>query len=151
MFPRCQRVYVSIVFRSQLIELLPHFLQPLCNGAVGFIAELLCNLRVRFAVFPEQESGLRLAKNLLTSGFLDIIELSKDVSIVEIDVRPEWVGKCLLELELRKRHRLNAVAIVQNGKTRTDIDPEEPLSADMKLVVIANVEKLNRLLKGGLS
>lgn len=103
------------------------------------------------AVFPERESGVRLAKNLLSSGFLDIIELSGDVSIVEIDVRPEWVGKSLLELELRKRHRLNVVAIVQNGKTRTDIDPEEPLAADMKLVVIANVEKLNRLLKGGLS
>ena len=37
--------------------------------------------------------------------------------------------KSLLELELRKRHRLNVVAIVQNGKTRTDIDPEEPLTA----------------------
>ena len=73
------------------------------------------------------------------------------MSIVEIDVRPDWIGKNLLELELRKRHRLNVVAIVQNGKTRTDIDPEETLAADMKLVVIANVEKLNRLLKGGLS
>ena len=103
------------------------------------------------AVQPERDSGIRLAKNLLSSGFLDDIELSRDVSIVEIDVRPDWIGKNLLELELRKRHRLNVVAIVQNGKTRTDIDPEETLAADMKLVVIANVEKLNRLLKGGLS
>ena len=103
------------------------------------------------AVYPERDSGIRLAKNLLSSGFLDVIELSRDVSIVEIDVRPDWIGKNLLELELRKRHRLNVVAIVQNGKTRTDIDPEETLAADMKLVVIANVEKLNRLLKGGLS
>ena len=103
------------------------------------------------AVFPERESGIRQAKNLLSAGFLDIIELSRDVSIIEIDVMPEWVGKSLLELELRKRHRLNVVAIVQNGKTRTDIDPEEPLAADMKLIVISNVEKLNRLLKGGVS
>ena len=103
------------------------------------------------AVFPERESGARLAKNLLSSGFLDIIDLSRDVSIVEIDVRPEWVGKSLLELELRKWHRMNVVAIVQNGKTQTDIDPEEPLTADMKLVVIANVDKLNRLLKTGQS
>ena len=103
------------------------------------------------AVFPEQESGIRLAKNLLSSGFLDLIELSSDMSIVEINVRPEWVGKNLLELELRKRHKLNVVALVQSGNTITDIDPEEPLAANMKLVVIANVEKLNRLLKGGLA
>ena len=40
-------------------------------------------------VFPENESGIRLAKNLLSSSFMDIIELSKDVSMVELDVRPE--------------------------------------------------------------
>ena len=44
-------------------------------------------------VFPESESGIRLAKNLLSSGFIDIIELSKDVSMVELEVKPEWEGK----------------------------------------------------------
>ena len=118
-------------------------------------SEMNCQILLKVgadrAVFPERESGNRLAANLLSSGFLDIIDLSKDVSIVEIDVRPEWVGKSLLELELRKRLRLNVVAIVQNGKTQTNIDPELPLVADTKLVVIADVEKLNQLLKGGLS
>ena len=33
-------------------------------------------------VFPENESGIRLAKNLLSSGFIDMISLSKDVSMV---------------------------------------------------------------------
>ena len=30
-------------------------------------------------VFPETESGIRLAKNLISSGFIDMISLSKDV------------------------------------------------------------------------
>ena len=34
-------------------------------------------------VFPESESGTRLAKNLLSSGFMDIMDISKDVSVVE--------------------------------------------------------------------
>ena len=38
-------------------------------------------------VFPENESGVRLAKNLLSSGFIDMISLSKDVSMIELDVR----------------------------------------------------------------
>ena len=46
-------------------------------------------------VLPESESGVRLAKNLLTSGLIDLIELSPDVSMVELDVRPEWAGKSL--------------------------------------------------------
>ena len=46
-------------------------------------------------VLPENESGIRLAKNLLSSGFVDVIELSKNVSMVEIPVRNEWEGKSL--------------------------------------------------------
>jgi len=96
-------------------------------------------------VLPERESGIRLAKNLLSSGFMDIIELSKDVSMVELDVKPEWEGKSLIELSLRKKYSINVVAIVQGKDVCTNINPEEPLVQSMKLIVIANVSKLNKL------
>lgn len=96
-------------------------------------------------VFPENESGIRLAKNLLSSGFVDLIELSKDVSMIEMNVKPEWEGKCLLELNLRKRYSLNIVAIVQGDDICVNIDPEQALEKSMKLIVIANTEKLNKI------
>lgn len=96
-------------------------------------------------VLPENESGIRLAKNLLSSGFMDIIELSKDVSMVELDVKPEWEGKTLIELSLRKKYGINVVAVVQNKDVSTNINPEEPLNQAMKLIVIANMSKLNKL------
>lgn len=96
-------------------------------------------------VLPENESGIRLAKNLLSSGFMDIIELSKDVSMVELDVKPEWEGKSLIELSLRKKYSINVVAIVQGKDVCTNINPEEPLNQAMKLIVIGNTSKLNKL------
>ncbi len=96
-------------------------------------------------VFPESESGVRLAKNLLSSGFVDIIDLSTDVSMIELEVRPEWDGKSLLELNLRKKYSINVVAIIQNGNVCTDIDPEKPLSQAMRLIVIANPSRLRKL------
>ena len=96
-------------------------------------------------VFPESESGTRLAKNLLSHGFIDIIELSKDVSMIELDVRSEWVGKNLLELNLRRKYSINVVAIVQDNNVCINIDPEQPLDKSMKLIVIANPSKLNKL------
>lgn len=96
-------------------------------------------------VYPEKESGIRLAKNLLSSGFVDMIELSKDASMVEIDVRPEWEGKNLMELNLRAKYSVNVVAIIKNKKINTYVDPNVPLDKDMTLVVIANVNKLNKL------
>lgn len=96
-------------------------------------------------VIPESESGIRLAKNLLSSGFVDIIELSKDVSMVELSVRPEWEGKNLIELSLRKKYGINVVALIEGKEVCTNINPEQALSASMKLIVIGNTAKLSKL------
>ena len=96
-------------------------------------------------VFPENESGIRLAKNLLSSGFIDMISLSKDVSMIEIDVRDEWRGKNLIELNLRKKYGFNIVAIKKGEKVNVNINPEQPLEAETTLIVIANIAKLGKL------
>lgn len=96
-------------------------------------------------IFPEKESGTRLAKNLLTSGFAEMIELSDEVSMVEIDVKEEWVGKTLIELSLRKKYSINVVAVRQNGKINTTVEPASPLEKGMELIVIANTAKLQKL------
>ena len=96
-------------------------------------------------VFPENESGIRLAKNLLSSGFIDMISLAKDVSIVEVDVKDEWCGKNLIELNLRKKHGFNIVAIKKGEKVTVNINPEQVLDAQTTLIVIANTTKLGKL------
>ena len=97
-------------------------------------------------VFPENESGTRLAKNLLSSGFVDMVSLAKNVSMIELDVKPEWLGKNLIELNLRKKYSVNVVAIRRNQAVSVDIDPHTPLQSDDKLIVIANTGKLSRLM-----
>ena len=96
-------------------------------------------------IFPEWESGTRLAKNLLSSGLVDILEISADVSMVELAVRPEWENKSLLELNLRRKYSINIVAIIENGKVNVKIDPEKPLNKTMRLIVIADTAKLRKL------
>lgn len=96
-------------------------------------------------VFPENESGIRLAKNLLSSGFIDMISLSKDVSIIELDMKEEWVGKNLIELNLRKKYGFNIVAIRTGQQVNVNVDPQLPLQRDMALIVIANTARLARL------
>lgn len=96
-------------------------------------------------VLPEYESGIRLAKNLLSSGFVDILELTSNVSLVEIAVKPEWVGQNLIELNLRKKYSINVIAIQQDNDVTTEIDPNKPLEQTMKLIVVANRNKLEKL------
>ena len=96
-------------------------------------------------IFPEKEAGTRLGKNLLSSGFVDIVELSKDVSMVELEMKPQWVGKNLIELNLRKKYSINVVAVLKGEEVITSIDPEMPFTENMKLIVIADTAKLEKL------
>lgn len=96
-------------------------------------------------VFPEHESGIRLAKSLLSNGFTDIIGLSKDVSMVEIPVKAEWVGKSLVELNFRKKYSLNIVAIIDGEEVITNIDPNALLKENTTMIVIANKDKLAKI------
>ncbi len=96
-------------------------------------------------VQPENESGVRLAKNLLSSGFVDLVELTNDVSMVELNVRAAWAGKTLKELDLRRKYGLNVVATRQAEKISVNVEPDKPLTEDMQLIVIANTAQLNKL------
>lgn len=107
--------------------------------------QILLKVGADKVVFPESESGIRLAKNLLSSGFVDVIELSNDVSLIELDVRDEWVGRTLVELNLRKKYAINVVAIRCESDLQISVDPNMKLSKNMQLVVIMNKSKLNKL------
>jgi trk system potassium uptake protein TrkA len=65
--------------------------------------------------------------------------------MVEMDVKEAWIGKTLIQLDLRKKYSMNVVAIRQGNAIVTDIDPQKPLEADMKLIVIANLKQLKKL------
>ena len=107
--------------------------------------KILSKVGVDKVVFPEHESGIRLAKNLLSSGFVDVIELSNDVSLIELEVKPEWVGKTLIELNLRKKYAINVIAIRQTDGLEINIDPTMKLDKDMQLIVIINASKISKL------
>ena len=113
--------------------------------ATDMDCKILSKVGADRVVFPESESGIRLAKNLLSSGFVDIMDLSNDVSMVELAVKPEWEGKNLIELNLRKKYSINVVAVIEDKNVRINIDPEKPLLRSMRLIVIAARSKLARL------
>lgn len=107
--------------------------------------KILKRIGADMVVFPENESGTRLAKNLLTSGFTDILTLSDDLSLVELTARDEWVGKSLKELNLRKKYTVNVVAFRKNGKITAPVNPEELLDKDTEIIAIVNTAKLSKL------
>lgn len=96
-------------------------------------------------VYPERESGVRLAKNLLSAGFVDVIDLSDDISVIEFPVKEKWVGKTIIELDLRKKLAINIIAIRNGEDMLINVDPTIQLTKEMQLVVIINKSKISKL------
>ena len=107
--------------------------------------KILCKVGADKVVYPENESGVRLAKNLLSAGMVDLIDLSEDISVIEIPVREKWVGKTLIELDLRKKYAINIIAIRNGQDILVNVDPNVQLSKEMQLVVIINKTNINKL------
>lgn len=106
---------------------------------------LLSRVGADQVVIPESESGIRLAKNLLSSGFVDVMELSNEVCLIEVPVKAEWISHTLIELNLRKKYGINVVALKRGDTIDVTIDPTQPLQAGDLLVVIAENAKLKKL------
>lgn len=96
-------------------------------------------------IFPEKETGIRIANNLVSGNFFDAIELSTKYSMMDLDVPAEWVGKTLRELNLRATKKINIIGIKRNKEFEITPDPDAPLHADDALVIIGRNQTLSKL------
>ena len=96
-------------------------------------------------VLPEREAGIRLAKNLISAGFIDIADVSDDISVLELDIKSEWLGKTLKELELRKKYNINVMAFKRNGKIDINVNPDDVMKSGEKMIVMANRNEIKKI------
>lgn len=98
-------------------------------------------------VFPERDMGSRVAHNLVSSNILEYIQLSPDVSIIEIVSSEKFIGKELRQLDLRNRFGVNVIAIKRGGVINITPRADDRMEKDDVMVVIGDTEALKRLEK----
>lgn len=75
-------------------------------------------------------------------NFLDYIELSDKISIIEINVKDEWLYKPLAKLNLRSKYGLNVIAIRRNNELQTDIGPNLTFEKGDTILVVTDKHDL---------
>lgn len=98
-------------------------------------------------IVPEKESGIRVARNLMTGSFKEFIELSDRVRMIEIAAKPEWYGKTLRELNLRQKQKINVVGIRKNDEIILNVDPDVPIKSDYSFIVVLDKHDITKLMK----
>ena len=119
--------------------------QVVCKAKDELQAKVLYKIGADRVVFPERDMGVRVAHNLVSDNILDHIELDPEYSIVEIVTLTSWVGKTLVDLELRARYEITVLAI-KNGKSiNVTPAPDEELKAGSILVVIGQSSNISSI------
>ena len=96
-------------------------------------------------IFPEEESGERTARILVSESFIELFDVDKNLSIIEMKPKKEWIGKNLIDLNLREKYEANIVAVKENSKMRPVIDPKKALTEDTVLLVVVEKKNIKKL------
>lgn len=88
----------------------------ICKAQNHTHRKVLEKIGADLVVFPEYETGVKLAQNLTHSGILNFIELSDDCGIVEVKTPQVWWGKTIRAVDVRNNYKVNIIAI-RDGAT----------------------------------
>jgi len=96
-------------------------------------------------ILPERDTGIKVARNLTTDNFFDMIEISADHSIINIRPPEAWFGKTLGELAIRAKYGINIIA-VKNGDAANIIPTATTvLTEDSVITVMGTNTDLRRI------
>lgn len=108
-------------------------------------AKVLYKIGADRVVFPEREMGIRLAKNLTSSNVMDFIELAPDYSIVEIAPLSNWIGRSVIDVDLRGNHGLNIMAIKKGADINISVMPTDIIESGDVLIVVGHNDDLKKI------
>ena len=107
--------------------------------------KILTKLGVDEIVYPEKEIGVHLANNLAFNNLFDAIELSAEYSIADVHALRSWVGKDLIELNLRKKYGVNVVAIERNGVLLVNPPADDPTQKNDVFMLLGKNNTLRKI------
>ncbi|MBT9130044.1 MAG: Ktr system potassium uptake protein A [candidate division WS2 bacterium] len=151
--PNCDTVIVAIGKDIQASILITALLKEMGIPLIVVKANdelhgrVLAKIGAHKIIFPERDMGIRTAYSLVTSNILDVLELSKDLSITEIKTPNNIKGKTLKDSKLRERDKINLLAIKRNGKIIVNPEPKEIIQIDDTLIIVGRVGDIQRIQK----
>lgn len=108
-------------------------------------AKILYKIGADKVVFPERDTGVRVAHDIVGSNILDYIELSSEYSLAEVMATPEWDDKTLGELNMRAKYGITVVAVKRQDNIDIAPSSEYKIIKGDIVVAIGKYKNLNKL------
>lgn len=109
--------------------------------------EIFSQLGIKRVVRPEKEMGEKLARELMRNNIIDSIYLDNTYSVVEFHTPKSWIGKSVLELNIRAKYKINIIGVRNNVNMPmiVDFNPNHVFEEENIIVAIAESKKFEEL------
>lgn len=95
-------------------------------------------------VYPEKQLASWMAIRYSADHILDYIELDSSCSIFEVSVPKAWLGKSIVQIDIRKKYNINIIAIKEGGKINATVTPDTVLTESKTLLVLGEYGALQK-------
>ena len=133
----------SLVITSLLKKVGAKYVVAKANQEIQ--ANLLKQIGADEVVYPEREIAEKLAIRHNADNIFDCIQLTDDYSIYEIPVNSAWIGKNLIELDVRRKYNINIIAIKSGTVLQPSPSPTYPFDENDHVVVIGKATDVFKL------
>ena len=94
-------------------------------------------------VYPEKLTAIRLAIKEASDDILDVLQLDRDINIYEVRVPKSWSGRTIAELDVRKKHHLNIIAVRTSNQLVVPM-PDMVLSNDDAILLLGSMKDIQK-------
>lgn len=119
----------------------------ICKAVTETQAKTLYKLGADKVVFPERDTGVRVAYNLLSRNILDSVDLGPDYSVIELTTLEQWHGKSIVELGFRNAFNLNVLAIKKGEELEITPNSHRKLDKNDILLILGKKDDLQKLIR----
>ncbi len=98
-------------------------------------------------IYPEKQVARWAAIRYSSDHLLEYIELDDTHSIYEVAIPEAWLGKTIVQLDVRRKYELTIIGIRDNDVMSFIVKPDTVLTKGMSLLVLGEYKKLKKCFK----
>lgn len=112
-------------------------------------AAILDKIGAHRVVFPERDSGVRLAHALTNKNITEFIALSDEYDLIEITPLEKWVGKTIADNDISHIYGVTIIAARSQGHVTITPNRDFLVTKDITLTILGHKNNIRRLEKAG--
>lgn len=98
-------------------------------------------------IYPEKALAEWTAVSLSSDKILDFVALDDTYAVSEVVMPAKWIGKTLLDLDVRKRFNVNIIGAKDIKGTVKTLDPNDALRESDRLLVMGRNDDIVKLFR----